>query len=73
MKTNVDRKVRSIIENMAWEATVGCGREADDISNEPDGDVVAAVNAVLGRRMTNDEETLLISAWRRCISDIASP
>lgn len=69
----MDRKTKDAIESFVWGVTVGSGLEADDISNEPDGDVIKALAVVLGHPLTHDEEGELEKQWQSHIMQIAFP
>ena len=69
----MDRKTKDAIESFVWGVTVGAGLEADDISNEPDGDVIRALEFTLGHKLTHEEESELVKQWQSHIMQIAFP
>jgi hypothetical protein len=69
----MDADTKQRIEDFAWNCTVGAGRDADDMSNEPGTDELEALARILGRRLSGEDIDVLVTAWRKHEMEIAFP
>jgi hypothetical protein len=66
---NNARNATSPIEGFAWDATVGCGNDAE----LPTVDDFAALARRMGRQLTSAEMRRFTAAWERCHQEMCNP
>lgn len=67
-KLDVTNSVRQTISDFAWDATVGCGNDADPTIQD-----VRRLEQKLGHELTHDEAKLLQLKWLEALQSMAQP
>lgn len=62
--------IRQMIEGLAWDLTVGAGRDHESVDYAQLNEEVAEGH---GRAATPAEQACFEEAWRRCLQDMAQP
>lgn len=71
----MDRATKTKIESFAWDITIGNGRaeEINEGPGEPQTDDLEALDRLLGRKATGEEQGVFIDAFHRCLQEAAQP
>lgn len=65
---DVEPRVRNIINDFVWDATVGCGNDGDPTKSD-----ARRLELKLGREMTHDETKLFQFKWLEALQSMAQP